>query len=318
MSALNHQVYDNFVLANEIEDFLITKVDMNNYLTADYSLTETPGMVKKIHVYDATGNVEELAMGEGNTDEIEVSFSEKEYRVGVTQGKFAVYDEQQMTDPMVMETGLRKLADNMTNDLTKKAIGEMKKAGIIEYGCQWTYDNIVDAIASYPHEDEDGLFLLINKAQKATFRKNLKDELKYVEANVRTGYIGTICNVPVVVSDAVTAGSAFLGTKEAVTCFIKKGVETEQERDADHRKNSIFARKVMLVALTDATRMVKLSALADPRTGYEVYNTKPATWDTVEYKTAYTFDNENDEMIAVDADKPAPDFVAGKFWHTAG
>lgn len=311
MSALDHVVYDNFVLENKIEDFLTTKVDLNNYITADYSLSENPGMVKKVHVYTATGDVEDCAMGEGNSDTIEVSFDEKEYRVGTTQGRFQYYDEQESTDPMVVETGLKKLADSMTNDLTAKAIGEFKKAGIIEYGCQWTYDNIVDAIAAYPHEEEDGLFLLINKAQKAAFRKNLKDDLKYVEANVRSGYIGTICNVPVVISDAVPAGSAFLGTKEAVTCFIKKGVSTEQERDANTRKNGIYARKVMLVALTDATRVIKLSALSDPRTGYHLVESEPDDWATKYATDYYVFDNENDELVLNDSDE----FVANKFYH---
>jgi len=41
---------------------------------------------------------------------------------------------------------------------------------------------------------------------------------------------------------------------------VKKGVEMEQTRDADKRKNTITARKVMLVALTDATRMIKMGA----------------------------------------------------------
>ena len=54
-------------------------------------------------------------------------------------------------------------------------------------------------------------------------------------------------------------GKAFLATKEAVTVFTKKGSETEQERDANIRKNTVYARKVMLVALTDATRVVEIA-----------------------------------------------------------
>lgn len=53
----NHKVYENFVLENKIEDMLITGVDMNAYMTTDYSLTENAGMKKVIHVYNATGNV---------------------------------------------------------------------------------------------------------------------------------------------------------------------------------------------------------------------------------------------------------------------
>ena len=80
----NHKVYENFVLENKIEDMLITGVDMNAYMTTDYSLTENAGMKKVIHVYNATGNVEELEMGEGNEESITVSHDEVEYSVGVT------------------------------------------------------------------------------------------------------------------------------------------------------------------------------------------------------------------------------------------
>lgn len=254
-----HTIYENFVLENKIEDMLITGIDMNAYITADYSLTQDAGMKKVVNVYTATGDVEDLAMGEGNQEDIDVSFEAKEYTVGVTQGRFPYYDEQEMTDPMVVETGLKGLADKMTNDLTVKAITAMGTTELT-HTCDWTFDSIVDAIALMGGESEEGLFLLINPAQKAEFRKNLGQDLKYSEGFVRTGYIGHVCGVPVIVSKAVTAGEAYLATKEAVTCFVKKGVEIEQERVADTRLNKIFARKVMLVALTDGTKCVKLVA----------------------------------------------------------
>lgn len=257
-----HTIYQNFVLENKLEDLLTTHIDMNQFATQDTSLVEEAGMTKKINQYTSTGNVEDLAMGAGNTQEIEVSFTQVPYTVGVTQGRFAYYDEQEMTDPMVVDAGLYGLATRMTNDLTAKIIAELDKA-TLTYDASatgLTFDAIVDAIAKFPHEDaEDGLFILINRADLAGLRKNLKDELKYVEAFARTGYIGSVCGVPVYVSDAVPAKKAFLATKEAVTVFTKKGSETEQERDANIRKNTVYARKVMLVALTDATRVVEIA-----------------------------------------------------------
>ena len=257
-----HTIYQNFVLENKLEDLLVTHIDMNQFATQDTSLVEEAGMTKKINQYTSTGDVEDLAMGVGNTDEIEVSFTQVPYTVGVTQGRFAYFDEQEMTDPMVVDAGLYGLATRMTNDLTNKIVAELDKA-TLTYDASatgLTFNAIVDAIAKFPHEDaEDGLFLLINRADLAGLRKNLKDELKYVEAFARTGYIGSVCGVPVYVSDAVPAKKAFLATKEAVTIFTKKGSETEQERDANIRKNTVYARKVMLVALTDATRVVEIA-----------------------------------------------------------
>ena len=261
-----HLLYENQVLENKMDEMLITRVDMNAFLTPDYSLAENAGMKKVINKYTATGDVEALEMGEGNTDEIAVSFEGSEYLVKTYQQKFVYFDEQEMNDPMVVEVGLQKMADNMVNSLAKEAIGEWAKASLIKYGCTWSYDDVVDAIALYPHEEqEDSLALLISPGLKAAFRKNLEDSLKYVEANVRTGYIGSVCGVPVVVSAALDPAKgiveddcAFLVDRRAVTSFIKKGVEIEQARDIDLRKNTIISRKVGVVALTDATRVVMM------------------------------------------------------------
>lgn len=307
-----HTIYDNFVLENKMEDLLTTAVDMNAYMTADTSLTENAGMKKKVNTYTATGNVQELGMGEGNTEDIEVSFITNEYEVGTTQGRTYYYDEQEMTDPYAIDVALKGLADIMTNDLTAKAIAEFKKATMVQYGATWVFDNIVDAIAKMNLEKEEGLFLLINPAQQAAFRKNLKDDLKYVEGFVRAGYIGTVCGVPVIISKAVPVGEAYLATREAITCFIKKGNEIEQERDANTRKNTIFARKVMLVALTNATKVVRLSAKADPTTGYTALNAAPEAWSTT-FTTYYELDTSTDTMKRLTG-SVAPTFVAGKYF----
>lgn len=254
-----HVIYDNKVLESKIENLLTTNIDMNNYMTIDYSLTENAGMTKVVNTYTATGSVEDLAMGEGNTAGIEVSFSPQEYKVGTTQGYFTYFDEQEMTDPMVVDAGLQAISQKMTNDLTAKAIKAMQSATLTITGFTFTFDGIVDAIAKYPYESEEGLFLLINPAQKADIRKNLGEELKYSEGFARTGYIGTVCGVPVIVSKAVPEGEAYLATKDAVTCFVKKGSEIEQDRDADKRQNKVWIRKVMVIALTDATKIVKLT-----------------------------------------------------------
>ena len=259
---MSHTIYENKVLENKIENLLATSIDMNAYMTVDYSLTENAGMKKVINKYTATGDVEDLQMGEGNQAGIEVSFTPAEYTVGTTQGYFAYYDEQEMTDPMVVEAGLQGLAQKMTNDLTTKAIAAMDEATLVVNNFVFDFDHIVDAIALYPYESEEGLFMLINPAQKAELRKNLGNDLKYSEGFARTGYIGTVCGVPVIVSKAVPAGKAFLATKDAVTCFVKKGSEIEQDRDADVRQNKVWARKVMVVALTDATKIIKLDKAA--------------------------------------------------------
>lgn len=257
-----HQTYENIVLSNRINDILTTKIDLNNYMTIDTTLAENAGMKKKVITYTSTGNVEALGMGEGNTGSLEVQKSEVEYEVETYQGKFAFYDEEEMTDAMVVDTGLKHSADNMVNKFTEMAIAELDKATLTVEATAWNFNAVVDGIAKMNIEDEAGLFLLISPADKGNFRKALKDDLNYSEGFVRTGYIGSVAGVPVIVSKAVPAGKAYLATKEAVTVFIKKDTETEYERDADKRNNTYFVRKVAVVALTDANKVVKITVAA--------------------------------------------------------
>jgi hypothetical protein len=257
-----HVVYENEVLSNRVNDILATQVNLNTYMTIDNSLAENAGMKKVVNTYTSVGSIEELAMGEGNKTALEVSFTPVEYEVKTYQGKFAFYDEQEMTDPMIVDVGLNHSADYMVNTFIDKAIAEMEKATLAHTAAAWSFDVVVDAIAKMNLENENGLFMLVSPADKAAIRKALKDDLNYSEDFVRTGYIGNVCGVPVIVSKAVPAGKAYLATNEAVTVFVKKDTETEYERDADKRNNSYWIRKVAVVALTDATKIVKIAISA--------------------------------------------------------
>ena len=256
-----HTLYSNVVLENKVESFLTTALDMSKYATVDYSLTESAGMVKTINKYTATGAVEDLAMGVGNTTskDIAVAFTPVSYTVKVTQGHLPYFDEEEMKDPMVVEVGMKKLTDEMVNDLTSKIIAEFGKATLKHTMTNWNFDDFADAIAKYPYESEDGLFIMINPAEKAKVRKALGADLKYSEGFARTGYIGHVCGVPVIVSKAVPANKGYLATKDAVTVFIKKDTEVEQDRNPDTRDNKFWIRKVAVVALTDATKAVKIN-----------------------------------------------------------
>lgn len=254
-----HEFIENVVISNKINDILTTGINLNNYLTVDNTLAEDAGMKKKVITYTSTNNVKQVGMGIGNEDEsLEISKNEAEYEVLTYQGRFDFFDEEEMRNPIVVDTGLKHSADNMINKFTELAIAEYERAQEVPASA-WSFDVVVDAIAKMNLEDEAGLFLLISPEDKAGFRKALKDDLSYSEAFVRTGYIGTVCGVPVIVSKAVPAGKGYLATKDAITVFIKKDTETEYERDADIRKNSYWVRKVAVVALTDASKAVKIT-----------------------------------------------------------
>ena len=107
------------------------------------------------------------------------------------------------------------------------------------------------------------MFAFVCIDDMAKIRKALKDDLKYVEAFAKNGYVGTVGGVNLYTKKDATAGSIYVGTKDAVTLFIKKGTEIEQPPrsadDANVRLNTIISRKYYLAALTDETKVVKIA-----------------------------------------------------------
>lgn len=256
-----HTVYENFVLANTVEDQYNSHLDLMRFCTIDNSLVGVPGMKKKIHVYSATDGTEKLGMGEGNTKDITVGYAEKEYEILMAQNRFPYFDEEEMTDPLVVDTGMRHAGVDLFNHVNADIFAEFNKATLSHESASPDFGCFVDAAAKLNVENLEGieLFAFVNPADMAKVRKALKDDLKYVEAFARHGYVGTVAGWNLYTKKDAVAGTIVGGTKEAVTLFNKRGVEIEQERDADHRKNLIFSRKYYLAALTDATKAVKIT-----------------------------------------------------------
>lgn len=108
-------VYENFYLSNEIEDQYNSHLDLQQFCTVDNSLTGTAGMKRMINVYSATDGTEKLKMGSGNSKSIEVGYVQKEYDILLAQNRFKYFDEQAMTDPMLVPVGTRHMGTDMFN-----------------------------------------------------------------------------------------------------------------------------------------------------------------------------------------------------------
>lgn len=256
-----HKIYENFYLSNEIEDQYNSHLDLQQFCTVDNSLVGTPGMIRKINVYKATDGTEKLEMGVGNSKSIEVSYTEEEYKILLAQNRFKYYDEQEMTDPMLVPVGVRHMGTDMFNTVNADIFAEFNKATLAVAAKDYGFGTFADAVAKLNLEQLDGvsIFAFVNTTDMAEVRKALGEDLKYVESFARTGYVGTVAGVNLYTKKDAVSGTIILGTKEAVTLFNKKGTEVEQERDADTRENSIWSRKFYLAALTDATKAVKIT-----------------------------------------------------------
>ena len=257
-------VYENFFLSNTVEDQFNSHLDLVPFCTVDNSLVGTAGMKRIIHTYRATNGTEKLTIGQGNSKSIEVSYTPVEYEIALAQNRFVWNDEHAMTDPMLVPVGMKHAGTDMFNTVQADIYGEFAKTGIEVNATAFDFDAFVDASAALNLENVENvsIFAFVCPKDKAKIRKALKDSLEYVEAYARQGYIGSVAGINLYDKADATEGEIIVATKDAVTIFNKKGVEMEQERDANTRVNSAYSRKYYVVALTDESKAVKIKLTA--------------------------------------------------------
>lgn len=250
-------VYANKVIEAKAKDLLTTSVNTRNLMTVDTELAQEAGMTKTINVYTYTGEAQELAAGEGNTNRGSITYEGKDYTVKMVQQAFDYQDEDFMKDNTIVDNMLKGANQVMVNKMASDFYAEAAKATLTQTGAI-SYDTIVDAIAKLNIEDESGLFIIITPEQKAAIRKDVDYKAARMGEVVYNGQIGTVAGIPVIVSKA--AGNAYVMSKDAIKLFMKKDLEIEQDRNADTRTNSVYLRTAYLVALVDATKICKITA----------------------------------------------------------
>jgi hypothetical protein len=157
--------------------------------------------------------------------------------------------------------GMEGAAKLMINDMNIKYFAELANARVEKAytnGSAITYEDVVDAISLMDGEDESGLIIIIGNDLKAELRKDADFMSARAGEILFNGQIGTVAGLPVVVSKLVPANACYIAAKDAITMFVKKESEVEQERDAEHRMTTFIFRKVGLVALTDSTKVVAI------------------------------------------------------------
>lgn len=269
-------VYSNKVIEAKAKDLLTTQVNARSMMTIDNSLTTTAGMTKTINTYTYSGVAEELSVGAGNTASTRgsIAYVGKDYVTKMVQQAADYYDEDFMKDNLIVDFMLKGATQVMTNKMTSDfytALAttdgaasnpkELVKGVTFTKGKAIGYDIIVDAISELNVEDESGIFIVIPNTWKAALRKDADYKSAHMGDVIYNGQVGTIAGIPVIATKALT-DKAYVLTKEAVTLFMKKDVEVEQDRDADKRKNSIYLRDCYICALTDATKACKITEAA--------------------------------------------------------
>jgi hypothetical protein len=249
-------VYANEVLEAKAKDLLLTSVNTRSLMKVDTSLTGSAGMKKTINTYTYSGEAEEVANGQGNTKAGSITFVPAEYELKVVQQKFSYTDEEYMKDPSIVDNMLKGANQVMVNKMTSYFNEEVEKATLEVSAAAYGYDAIVDGISELNIEDESKLFNLYPNAWKKELRKDEDYKAARMGEVIYNGQTGTVAGIPTIPTKALS--NAYVMENEAVTLFLKKDVEVEQERDADTRTNTVFLRAVYVVALTDATKIARI------------------------------------------------------------
>ena len=260
-------VFPNKVIEAKAKDILTTQINARSMMTIDTSLTQNAGMVKTINTYTYTGTAEEVSAGSGNSTRGSIAYVGKDYTVKMVQQAFDYLDEDFMKDPVIVDFGIKGATSVMTNKMTsdfysalatKNGATELVTGITFAKGKALSYDVIVDAISELNLEDESKIFIVIPNAWKASLRKDADYKSAQMGEVIYNGQVGTVCGIPVIATKALT-DKAYVMTNEAVTLFLKKDVEVEQDRDADKRKNSVYLRDCYVCALTDATKACRIT-----------------------------------------------------------
>ena len=260
--------YENFFLGTIVEDQFNSHLDLARFVTVDTSLQGTAGMKKIVNVYSATNGTQKLAQGEGNSKSITAGFTHKEYDILLAQNRFEWFDEEAMKDPELVPVGMKHAGTDMWNTMNADIFAEYKKGTQTISATAPDFAAFVDAVAELNVENDENIeiFAFVNPAVKAKVRKALKDELKYVEAYARAGYIGSVAGVNIYDKKDADDGEIIVATKEAVRLLVKTGTEVEQhtkgnrsEEASNVRKNTAITRKYYVAALDNDTKVVRIT-----------------------------------------------------------
>ena len=260
--------YENFFLASIVEDQFKSHLDLARFVTVDTSLQGTAGMKKIINVYSATDGTEKLSQGQGNSKSITAGYTQKEYEILLAQNRFEWFDEEAMKDPQLVPVGMKHAGTDLYNTMNADIFAEYKKGSQTVAASAPNFDAFVDAVAKMNVENDENLeiFAFVNPENKAAVRKALKDELKYIEAYARAGYIGSVAGVNIYDKKDAEKGEIIVATKEAVRLLVKTGTEVEQhtkgnrsEEAANIRKNDVISRKYYVAALDNDTKVVRIT-----------------------------------------------------------
>jgi N4-gp56 family major capsid protein len=152
----------------------------------------------------------------------------------------------------------KQLLASIAGKVDMDCVAEFRKATMnVDVTGKFNKDAVIDMIAKFGEDMEEGMVLVINADHLAELRK---DEAFVHVMNgqvIMNGEIGQIFGARVVVSNRVEPNEAFLVKAGAVEILMKRNVIVEADRDIKTKMNTFVADEHYVVYLRDESKIVK-------------------------------------------------------------
>ena len=268
------------VMAEMISAKVAKKVSVIPFAKVDTTLQGQAGNTITIPVFGYIGDAANVAEG-ASIGASALTTTHKQFTIKKIAKGVDITDEAILSgygDP-VGEAN-KQLAMSISQKIDQDAIDALEGASrSISTGTKICYAGIVDAIDVFEEEYNSEKVIFVHPKQVSQLRKDadFTSADKYVNGNyiAMNGEIGKIANCRVVVSKRVkenaenttyinpivklTYDAETEQETPALTIFLKRNVMVETSRDIDKQINMIRASENYVVALTDASKAVRVA-----------------------------------------------------------
>lgn len=265
---INPQVMGDMISAKLPKKLVVAKI-----AKVDTTLQGVPGSTITVPKYGYIGDAEDVAEGVSVTS-VQLSTTTTNATIKKAVKSVDLTDESVLSgygNP-VAETN-NQLAKSIASKVDGDCLEALKKATFVHNAeGAISYDGIVDAIDLFDEEVNTEKVMFINPKQVTTLRKDpdFISADKYAGEVMMTGEIGKIANTRVIATKKITEGEGVYAcpivkleqdneTEDevpALTIYLKRDVEVEEERDTKAGITSITANEHYVAVLSNDAKVV--------------------------------------------------------------
>lgn len=257
---------DPVVLADMVSAQLPNAIRFSPLATVDNTLVGQPGSTLKMPAWAYIGPATEVAEGVAIPLD-KMATSTKEVSIKKSAKGVEITDEAMLSgygDP-VGEAGKQislAIAEKVDADLLAAALTTTQTIAAIPKGGKLTVEGLQTALDIFNDEDDAEVILLAAPKDAADLRMDAQKQMigSDVGANALVnGTYADILGVQVVRSKKVTLGAPILIKRGALALIMKRGVQTETDRDIQKKTTVITADEHYVAYLYDLTKVVKIT-----------------------------------------------------------